>query len=496
MLQEAQKLNNNIGIIAAYQCLANVYRMIYRTKEAAPILEKAYKIAYATSPSFTIEINNSLISTYESLKDYKNWFKWIQTFDNYLQKRIKEKPKSARSLQNWMLMVKIAYINYYTSTGDLTNAAQYIQQAEIINMDNISTYCYYHHIARYNYFNKAKLYEQALKETDILANIYEELSPLTYSIMIFMKANILEKLDRDNESLSIYKQAFNISDSINIAFLNKQTEQLKKDYDADQLLLEKEKINRNIQLLYVGLVLLIILILLVFAVHTFITHKKLKKSEEEMRKMADDMELANVAKENFLSTISTEISPSLNSVVNGALQLTTDEVTDENERKVISQNLNQTSAELMALINNILNLSRLEAGMMKFKIEDIEIIPFIQGLVSLVKSDGKNIKTDIPDTITDIVVKADVSWMQVIFKNVFSASNGESILLNVNTNENMKEITFKISNSILSADKNQTRDIIMTNEINRLAIISFKGYYQLNVDTQTIIFSFPYHLKH
>lgn len=491
MLQEAQELQNNLGIIAAYQCLANVYRTTYRIEEAAQVLEKAYKIAYSTDTSFTIEINNSLIGTYESLKDYRNWLKWIQTLDKYLQKKIKEKPNNESSWRSRRLMVAISYINYYTTIGDLQNAANNIQQAKMYNMDSYNIYCYYHHMARYNYFNKAQLYEEALKETTILADIYKELTPLTYSTMIFMKAQTLEKLDRYDESLSAYRQAFSISDSINIAYLNKQTEQLKDDYNTEQLQLEKEKISRNIQLLYIGLILITILILAIFVIHTFRVRKGLKKSEEEMRKMTEEMKLANIAKEHFLSTISTSISIPLNKVVNGALKLTTDEVTEENERKDISQSLNKTSAELMTLINNILNLSRLEAGMMKFRIEEVEIIPFLQGLIRMEVSEGRTINAEILNTETNLKILADISWLQILFKNMFVASDENGVQLKMKISENKKELNFCISNSILSTNKEQSRDITMTNEINRLTVENFKGRYTMDTDTHAIRFYFP-----
>lgn len=75
-----------------------------------------------------------------------------------------------------------------------------------------------------------------------------------------------------------------------------------------------------------------------------------------MRRMAEETEQANVAKELFLSTISTAISRPLNEVVDGSMALATDNVIDMEDRKRISGSIDKTSTKLMELINNILDL--------------------------------------------------------------------------------------------------------------------------------------------
>lgn len=490
MLQDAKKLNNNLGILLAYQCLSNVYRVTYRVKEANNILQEAYHIACKIDPGYALELNNSIIETYESLDDMDNLIKWTRIMDSYLQELIKKDPKQEADQQGWLMIVAAFYIKYYTYLEDFPKAAQQVQKMDKYNMEGYSTFSNIYHTALYRYYKKSEQYEKALTETEKIADIYKELWPLNYSNIIVWKADILQKMKRYDEALLTHRQALNISDSINIVLLNKQTDQLKKDYDTEQLLLEKEHINRNLQITYLSLIIIAIIILIVFVIHTFIVRRGLKRSEKEMRKMAEEIELANVAKENFLSTISGAISIPLNEVVKGSLQLANDEVTDESERREISSNLNKTSADLMKLINNILNLSRLEAGMMKFKKENIEILPYVQGIVTSATSDGKKINATFPKLSESPHVYADISWLQEVFNHLFSASQ-KTVTLTMQIVESRKIISIEVIDSILSDYPQQPRDIAMANEINRLAILNFGGTYKLDAENHVIIITLP-----
>lgn len=486
MLKEAESVNNKIGIINAYISLSHGYRMTYRAEEGAKVLEKAYKLAYPSEASSVREINNLLIATYQSLNDYENWLKWTEIMDKYLQE------DSQVRHHGWEMMVAISYINYYTAINDLQNAAKHVLAAEKNTMEGFGTYSYFHHIARYNYFDKAELYEQALAEATILSDLHKDISQLAYSDIIFMRARILEKLKRYDESLATYREAFKISDSTNIALLNIQTEQVKKVYNADKLELENEKINQNIQIAYLGLMIVLIIILAIFVIHTFRVRKILKNSEREMRRMAEEMELVNTAKENFLSTISTAISIPLNEVVSGSLLLATDKVTDKAEKENISHKLNETSTELISLINNILSLSRLESGMMKFKMEDFEIIPFIEEVVKLATLDGKEISFEIKKSATgNLKIHADIARLQEVFSHLLSGISTEVIELSMKVSSDKKSVSFNILHSTLSDVKEPSEDTAVSNEINRFMIEQFKGQYNVDSNLQAIRITLP-----
>lgn len=493
MLEEARALNNDKGMMASYECLSHAYRSTFRVKEAAQILEKAYDIAYRTNSSI-LEINNLLIGTYQELKDQANILKWTNNQNSNLKQQIAKNPSAKVELRGWLLLTYLAYLSYYTVEKDWNHAAIYLKLSEEHKMEGYGVYENYYHLTRYDYFCAVERYEQALVEVDMIINLYRELSPIGFGTMNFQKAYILEKLGRIDDALALYKRSFSVIDSIHVVSLNKQTEQLKKDYDTDQLLLRKEKIISDNQTLLLILVAIVIVILVFFVIHAYRVRKGLQKSEEEMRKMAEEMEQANIAKELFLSNISTYISVPLNSVVDGSLKLASDEVQDMNERKQISDTLNKTSAKLLGLINNILELSRLEASMMKFKLEDIEIVSFVQGIVRLIASQGKEIKFIQPESEKVLKVHVDIARLQEVFSNVLGAGDG-SMQLSMQVLEGGESLQIEITGSSLATNEKSTQEVTIVNEVNRLLIEYFGGKYIIKTDEgssiSTIYFQLP-----
>lgn len=488
MLQEAKKLNNSVGITLAYQCLANVYRMIYRTKEATDVLKKAYEESLKTDEGYVIEINRSLIATYEELDDYPNWIKWIKVQDNYLNQIIRKEPGAEARLRGWLMMTYISYLSYYTKV-DLSQAEKYLYLAEKYNMAGYGTFNFYYSQARYDYFQASGQLEKALAELEPLREIFKESSPSMYSAMNFRKAMILSKLDRVDEALAIYKQAFLIRDSINIATLNKQTEQLKKDYNADLLLLEKEKIEHTTQLVFLILTGVVFIILIVFIIHTYCIRKHLHKSEREMRRMAEETEQANVAKELFLSTISTAISRPLNEVVDGSMALATDNVIDVEDRKRISGSIDKTSTKLMELINNILDLSRLEAGMMKYREEDVDLLMVIRSWIDTLPDNiRERLTVSLPQHIS-FPAYMDVVRLQEIFNNAVLTSPGELSLI-IEPIKDGSYMQICITGSILSSGQ-QLQEISIANEVNRLLAEHFGGCYEVSLETNSVCLIIP-----
>lgn len=480
MLEEARALNNDEGMMAAYECLSHAYRSTFRVKEAAQILEKAYDIAYRTRSSI-LEINNLLIGTYRELKDQANILKWTDNLNSYLKQRVAKNPSAKVELRGWFLLTYLAYLSYYTEEKDWNHAAINLKLAEEYKMEGYGVYENYYHLVRYEYFCAVEKYEQALIEVDMIINLYRELSPVGFGTMNFQKAYILEQLGKIDDALALYGRSFSVIDSIYVINLNKQTEQLKKDYNTDQLLLRKEKIISDNQTLFLILVAIVIVILVFFVIHAYRVRKGLQKSEEEMRKMAEEMEQANIAKELFLSNISTYISVPLNSVVDGSLKLASDEIQDMNERKQISQTLNKTSAKLLELINNILELSRLEASMMKFKLEDIEIVSFVQGIVRLIASQGKEIEFTLPVAEKVLKVHADIARLQEVFSNVLAAGDG-AMQVSMQVLEGGASLQIEITGSTLATNEKSTQEVVIVNEVNRLLIEYFGGKYIIKTD--------------
>ncbi|MDD2815909.1 MAG: CHASE domain-containing protein [Thiotrichaceae bacterium] len=113
-----------------------------------------------------------------------------------------------------------------------------------------------------------------------------------------------------------------------------------------------------------------------------ITHTK--QVEEELRLSKEAAEHANQAKSIFLANMSHELRTPLNAILGYTQILAWDE--SLNEQQVEGVNIIRRSGEyLLTLINDILDLSKIEAGRIDLNINAFNFNEFIQGVVDLFK---------------------------------------------------------------------------------------------------------------
>ena len=136
-----------------------------------------------------------------------------------------------------------------------------------------------------------------------------------------------------------------------------------------------------------------------------------KMAERELRKANADSERANQAKSNFLASMSHELRSPLNSVIGFANILL------KNKDKSISKkNLNYISRiddngkHLLKLINDILDLSKIEAGRMDLVIRSVSLNSLVNETIREIKGqlENKNIRliAEVTDNLAPIETDA------------------------------------------------------------------------------------------
>jgi PAS domain S-box-containing protein len=108
-----------------------------------------------------------------------------------------------------------------------------------------------------------------------------------------------------------------------------------------------------------------------------------KKAEERVLQAKEEAERANTAKSEFLSRMSHELRTPLNAVLGFAQLLEMDELTSEQRES--TQQILKAGRHLLTLINEVLDISRIESGSLGLSIEPVGVRDLVQETLDLVQ---------------------------------------------------------------------------------------------------------------
>jgi CheY-like chemotaxis protein len=148
-----------------------------------------------------------------------------------------------------------------------------------------------------------------------------------------------------------------------------------------------------------------------------------KSHEKELEQARDDAETATRSKSVFLANMSHELRTPLNAVI-GITEMLEEDARDDDLEDYIEplQRVTRAGKHLLELINDILDLSKIEAGRLEFHLEDIGLKTLTGdlGLTAepLAKKNGNALRIDCPDDIGNM--HADVTRVRQVVLNLLS----------------------------------------------------------------------------
>lgn len=290
-------------------------------------------------------------------------------------------------------LIETYYIELYVRKGELNKAGEHLLKATKYiesESDEEMKFPYFQAIAMY--YQQKKDYPKALKAIDNALLLKEDLT------LMKMKVDVLRESGQTEEALAVYDELLKKNSEVgNNAFI-RQMKQLRllnnlndEKKKANELAYQSEQIQIKQRLILFTSLFSFILLITLFYLNRYLRRtwrlknellrerNMLVESEKQLLVTKAAAEKANQDKTAFIASISHEVRTPLNAIV-GFSELLAEDVHEE-DKKEFATIINDSSEVLMNLINDVLDLSRLESDNARLSIAPCDCVACCKELI-------------------------------------------------------------------------------------------------------------------
>lgn len=491
MQKEAIRIKYESGVFVSLIALAQALDFAEQYDEAIANYKQALIVNPNANNYSLLLIHQNLGGIYLAQKKYTEALSELKQQQEVLDKMLGEDPQAMNTLKSIFLETEISFGRVYAKTEDKTKLKLHLTKAEKY-YDKESFFSYYidYHALWGVYYKLTAEWEKSFHEFDLAISACQGAEPFHENSILKMKAEAMMEAGLHEEAANIYKTAVLKGDSLNQDMLQRHEEVYQANYKIQKALLDKELMTKQYRWIYVGASAIILILMLLAIMRAFRIHLQLRRSEEETRQALKTIEAADKMKEYFLQNITYEIRIPLNTVVGFSELLSSEQDLPEEEIQEYSVAIKNNSEKLLALINNILDLSRLEAGMMRFNVQECDAVQLCQEVKMMVNMQTTMVNPHFHTELEALSIQADSRWFLKLLSSLLSVPRlytGEVCQVEYALTQEDQYLKITVKGSPLYQIWEDEQEQRILHDINRLYLEAFKGSYQISEGEQKVV---------
>lgn len=496
MYREAVRLKVPRGVFMSYITEGKSYVFARNYDKAAEMYQKALEVPELT-PEDKLLVHSYLANTYYLMEMYKETLGELEKQRKIIDNIVKLQPTRKTTYRKKILEIELMYCKIHLAASDARKLKKHLDEAaKYYTADSFSSVHIAYHFAWAGYYYLMKDWDKCFPQFELTLSFFKGTQPMYEADIRRILGEAYRDAGRYSEAAETFRAVVLKQDSINKAALRMNAETVQANYRIKKALLEKEiAVKRSWQVAVSG-GLLFILLLSWGILRLSRIRRELAKSEKEMRESYALVDAADKMKEVFLHNITNEIREPLNLVVTLSDKLCQSKELTAEEQQEYSVIIKRNAGKLIDLIFNILDLSRLESGMMKFNIQENDVVQLCRDAKSMVEMhEGNTTRIDFRTELESLTVAIDSSRFMKLLSSVLMPPKESEEAFNIDftlIREDDGYFKIIVKNSPLLYDENHEEYEIL-HSINRLYLETFRGSYQLYQEDgkQMIIITYP-----